>query len=86
MNPTPRPGSSSGRSSSSSSNYREGISGDGFRGPPPPEVVEKMSRLSEDQRERLIKHMAELRERGVSSEERRGMFVRLLDRALQERR
>jgi hypothetical protein len=64
-------------------NFREGISGDGFRGPPPPEVVAKLSRLSQEQRERIIGVIAEMRGRGAGSEERQQTFLRLVDRALQ---
>lgn len=67
-------------------NYKRGISGDGFRGPPPPEITEKLSKLSEDQRKRLIYEMGEMRNRGVSSEERRTAFTRMVDRALKQRR
>ncbi len=90
-----RPGAGSGGSSSGSPggnrppprDYREGISGDGFRGPPPPELVEKLSRLSDDQRQRLIREIGEIRDRGqVSSEDRQALFQRMVDRALQERR
>lgn len=66
--------------------YREGISGDGFRGPPPPELVKKLSKLSSEQRDRLIQEIGAARDRGVSSEERQVMFGKMVDRALQERR
>lgn len=68
--------------------YREGIPGDGFRGPPPPELVKKLSQLSEDQRNRLIQQIGEIRERNreMPSEERQAIFSRMVDRALQERR
>jgi len=62
--------------------FRDGISGDGFRGPPPPEVVAKLSRLSQGQRERIIGVIAEMRQRGVSSEERQQTFLRMIDRSL----
>jgi hypothetical protein len=66
-------------------NYREGISGDGFRGPPPPEIADKLSKLSEEHRKRLIYEMEKMRNRGASSEERRAAFVRMVDRALRLR-
>ncbi len=83
----PGSGSSSG-SDSPAGNYREGISGDGFRGPPPPEIVEKLSRMSEGERESMIRRIIEFREqhREIGSDERRVIINRMLDRALQERR
>lgn len=68
--------------SEAAANYRQGISGDGFRGPPPPEMVAKLSKLSSKQREALILKFGELRQRGVSSEERRELFVREVDKTL----
>lgn len=81
-------GGSSSRSDSPASNYREGISGDGFRGPPPPEIVEKLSKMSEGGREEMIRRIVEFREqhREMGSDERRVIINRMLDRALQERR
>lgn len=68
--------------------YRQGISGDGFRGPPPPELVAKLSKLSEDQRNKLIQQIREIRDknREMTSEDRQVLFGRMVDRALQERR
>ncbi len=66
--------------------YRQGISGDGFRGAPPPELVKKLSQLKEDDRNRLIQQIREIRDKGVSSEERQVIFNRMVDRALQQRR
>lgn len=83
------PGDGSGpRADSPTSNYREGIRGDGFRGPPPPEIVDKLSKFSEGDREAMIRRIIEMREqnRDVGDEERRVMINRMLDRALQERR
>jgi hypothetical protein len=81
--PGPAPGQPA--SDSPANNYREGIRGDGFRGPPPPEIVEKMSRLTEGQREKMILRIQELREKNpeISSEERRTIFNRMLDRELE---
>ncbi len=78
----------SGGNASPSANYREGISSDGFRGPPPPEIVEKMSRMTVEQRDRLVTEIARIRERNpnLSSEERQGIFRRMVDRMAQERR
>jgi len=83
------PGGGSGPGSTSTAgNYREGIRGDGFRGPPPPEIVDKLSKLSEGDRETMIRRIIEMREqnRDVGDDERRVMINRMLDRALQERR
>lgn len=89
--PSGGPGGATGQApgtASAAANYREGISGDGFRGPPPPEIIEKMSKLSEAQREQVIARIREIREKSpeVNGEERRVIFNRMLDRALQERR
>lgn len=84
--PGPAPGQTS--PDSPANNYREGIRGDGFRGPPPPEIVEKMSRLTEGQREKMILRIQELREKNpeISSEERRTIFNSMLDRELESGR
>lgn len=68
--------------------YRQGISGDGFRGPPPPEVIDKLSKLSDERRERLIRQIGEIRSRNpeMSSDDRRLLFTRMLDRAVQQNR
>lgn len=73
---------------SPANNYREGIRGDGFRGPPPPEIVEKLSRMTESQREQIILRIQEIREKNpeISSEERRTIFNRMLDRELESGR
>ena len=73
---------------SPANNYREGIRGDGFRGPPPPEIVEKLSRMTAPQREHMILRIQELREknREISSEERRTTINRMLDRELESGR
>ena len=84
------PGAAPGQSNpdSPANNYREGIRGDGFRGPPPPEIVEKLSRMTESQREQMILRIRELREKNpeISSEERRTIFNRMLDRELESGR
>ena len=75
-------------SASPAANYREGVSGDGFRGPPPPEIVDKLSRLTEAKREEVIGKIREIRDKNpeLSSEDRQGIFRKMLDRALEERR
>jgi hypothetical protein len=93
--PDPRRGSSSrssggsgSASGSPSANYREGISGDGFRGAPPPDIVEKMSRMTTEQRDRLVTEIQQVRERNpnLSSEDRQMLFRRMVDRMAQQPR
>lgn len=69
-------------------NFREGISGDGFRGPPPPEMVAKLERLDDQTRERLIQGIREYRDKNpnVSSEDRQKLFSRMVDEGLRRRR
>lgn len=69
-------------------NFREGISGDGFRGPPPPEMVAKLERLDDQTRERLIQGIREYRDKNpnVSSEDRQKLFSRMVDEELRRRR
>ncbi|MCB1204435.1 MAG: hypothetical protein KDN18_09260 [Verrucomicrobiae bacterium] len=69
-------------------NFREGISGDGFRGPPPPEMVAKLEKLDDQTRERLIQGIREYRDKNpnVSSEDRQRLFTRMVDDALNRRR
>lgn len=68
-------------------NFREGVSGDGFRGPPPPELVKKLEKLNEATRDQIIQKIGEIRERGnVSSEDRQKIFTRMVDDALQRQR
>ena len=67
-------------------NYREGFSGDGYRGKPPAEIVEKLSRFSAGQREEMARRMMELRNQGVGGEDRRRAYNEMLDRPSQVRR
>jgi hypothetical protein len=67
-------------------NYREGFSGDGYPRQPPPEVVEKLSRLSVGQREEINRQMIGLFSRGMAQEERRRIYDDLVNRAGQGRR
>lgn len=69
-------------------NFREGISGDGFRGPPPPEMVAKLEKLDEKTRDRLIQGIREYREKNpdVSSEDRQKLFTRMVDEELRRKR
>lgn len=69
-------------------NFREGISGDGFRGPPPPEMVAKLEKLDEKTRDRLIQGIREYREKNpdASSENRQKLFTRMVDEELRRKR
>jgi len=69
-------------------NFREGISGDGFRGPPPPEMVAKLEKLDEKARDRLIQGIREYRDKNpdVSSEDRQKLFTRMVDEELRRKR
>jgi len=63
-------------------NFRDGIRGDGVRGPPAPEVVEKLSKLTEQQRGQVIYQIRQMRDNGASSEDRQATILRLADQAL----
>lgn len=65
---------------------RAGFRGDGYRGTPPPEVLEKLNRMSPQQREELARQVMQMRNRGVESEERQRFYNQALDRASQGRR
>ncbi|HSJ01891.1 MAG: hypothetical protein ACAI34_02375 [Verrucomicrobium sp.] len=67
-------------------NYREGFSSDGYPRQPPPEMVEKLSRMSVDQRETLNRQMIGLSNRGLGLEERRRIYEDMVNRSIQERR
>ncbi len=70
------------------SDFREGISGDGFRGPPPPEMVAKLEKLDEKARDRLIQGIREYRDKNpdVSREDRQRLFTRMVDEELRRKR
>lgn len=59
---------------------------DGRRGGPPPEIREKMEKLSEDQRQKLFDRMRELREKSpdMSWEDRGKVFNEALDKMLKK--
>ena len=67
-------------------NYREGFTSDGYPRQPPPEMVEKLSRLSVGQREDINREMIGLRNRGLGMEERRRIYEDMVNRATQGRR
>ena len=90
------PGSSRGSSASISDKQKsqarnEAIkfkgenSADGYPKLPPPEVIEKLSKLSVDQRESINRQMLELRNRGLGMDERKGIYNRKIDDALRRR-
>ncbi len=62
--------------------FRRGISGDGHRGATPPELANRLSRLSQGQREEIIARLADMRNRGISSEVRQKAISSMTDRAL----
>ena len=66
-------------------NYREGFSADGYPRTPPPEMVERLSRLSVSQREEINRRMFGLRNQGLGLDERRRIYEGLVDRAGQQR-
>lgn len=63
-------------------NYRKGFSADGYPREPPPEVVQKLSRMSSQQREALNRRMIDLRNRGLGMEERRKIYNESINRTL----
>lgn len=67
-------------------NYREGFTSDGYPRQPPPEMVEKLSRLSVDQRGDINRQMIGIRNRGLGMEERRRIYEDMVNRATQGRR
>jgi hypothetical protein len=62
-----------------------GFRGDGYRGTPPPEVMAKLNKISAQQREALARRVMEMRNNGVSSDERRRVYSEGLDRAARGR-
>ncbi len=67
-------------------NYREGFTSDGYPRQPPPEIVEKLSRINVDQREAINRAMLGLRNRGMGMEERRRIYEDMVNRASGSRR
>lgn len=65
--------------------YRQGFSADGYPRTPPPEMVERLSRLSVSQREEINRRMFGLRNQGLGLDERRRIYEGLVDRAGQRR-
>lgn len=67
-------------------NYREGFTSDGYPNQPPPEMVDKLSRLSVGQREDINREMIGLRNQGMGMQERRKIYENLVERSSQSRR
>lgn len=67
-------------------NYREGFSSDGYPDKPPAEVVRKLQKISESQRESINRRMMELRNRGLGMDERRRIYNDMVDRSAQGKR
>lgn len=66
-------------------NYKEGFNADGYPRQPPPEMVQKLSRLSVSQREDINRQMFGHRNQGLGLDERRRIYEGLVDRAMQRR-
>ncbi len=66
-------------------NYKEGFTSDGYPKEPPPEMVQKLSRLSVGQREDINRQMLGLRNQGLGMDERRKIYENLVDRSGQRR-
>lgn len=64
-------------------NYREGFTSDGYPRQPPPEIVEKLSRMNVEQRESINREMLGLRNRGMGMEERRRIYEDMVNRSVQ---
>ncbi|MEZ0277543.1 MAG: hypothetical protein ACAH88_21700 [Roseimicrobium sp.] len=62
-------------------NYREGFTSDGYPRQPPPEMVEKLSRLNVEQREAINREMIGIRNQGLGMDERRRIYENMVDRA-----
>lgn len=67
-------------------NYKEGFTSDGYPNAPPPEMVQKLSRLSVGQREDINRQMLGLRNQGLGMNERRKIYENLVEKAGQGRR
>ena len=62
-------------------NYRRGLSADGYPRLPPPDLMQKLSKMSESQRGKIIYEMRGYRDKGVSGEARQKIFRRLVEKA-----
>ena len=66
--------------------YKEGFQADGYPDKPPPATMEKLKKLSNQQRESINVKMYEFRNRGLGMRERAQIYESMLDRAVQSRR
>jgi hypothetical protein len=64
---------------------RIGFRGDGHRGPPSPEMLSKLNKITPQKREEIARRVMEMRNRGVDSEVRLRVYNEALDRAVQGR-
>jgi hypothetical protein len=80
-NPPPLSQSQVEEAKSAAVNYKEGFTSDGYPRQPPPEMVEKLSRLSVQQREDINRQMIGIRNQGMGMEERRRIYENMVDRA-----
>ena len=80
------PADQAARVTAEARNYRRGLSSDGFPREPPRDLVEKMSKMSVEQRSRIIHQMNQHRAKGLGGQERQKIFRNLVDRAAQQRR
>ena len=62
-------------------NYKEGFTSDGYPNAPPPEMLQKLSRLSVGQREDINRQMLGLRNQGLGMDERRKIYENLVEKA-----
>ena len=84
-NPAPLSESQMREAQRAAVDYRQGFSADGYPRTPPPEMVERLSRLSVSQREEINRRMFGLRNQGLGLDERRRIYEGLVDRAGQQR-
>lgn len=84
-NATPLSSSQMDAAKNAAVNYKEGFDADGYPKAPPPEMVAKLSRLSNSQREDINRTMFGYRNQGLGLDERRKIYEGLVDRSLQRR-
>ncbi|MEM1443154.1 MAG: hypothetical protein AAGF67_12480 [Verrucomicrobiota bacterium] len=66
-------------------NPEVGFRGDGYRGAPPAEIMEKLKKITPAQREQLARRVMQMRNNGVESEVRSQFYREALDRAARGR-
>ena len=67
-------------------NFHRGMSADGYGNPPPKHVIDRFSKLNENQRMRIIYEMRQHSAAGKGTRERQQIFDGLVNRALRQRR